>query len=573
MSGENSGSASKGDEFAGIAASLAVAGLVGAGISMRKFFGQRRDQMKAQNLAQEGNRHRDGGDLARAAAAWKDALANDPGNGVALNGLAWLLAVQATSPDSLNEALRVVEIALGKAREGKRPLDVADCLNTRAEIRLRRGEFQAAIADSGACLTNGGTTVPRLVVQTWRRAGIAYGYLGQVAAAYDALRRAIAQDPTDLDSRVSLARLASEASDHETAMTEYYAAAQILAAQRHRFANGDFLLSTTLNNLGCALNAVGRKDEADQTFRAAMSAFGGNPYPILNTAFGVGRRGDRAQMRQLVNAALAVADPADAHLTYTILNEAAIDDNGDLVLDALLAYRRIPQQVYLRQREMFGRRGRQQRTASPISGQDPGLGAVVTKMRVLLLSANPLDTPRLAIDEEFHRITEKVQLSKDRDILDLIPCGATRPDDLLQYLNQYRPHIVHFSGHGSSAGEIILAAEGGGSVRVAPAALGQLFHAMQDDIQVVVLNACWSAVQAHAINQHVDWVVGMRRTISDEAAAFFAGAFYRALGFQRTVPEAFEQGRTILTLQGFTDSDVPELLVRPGAAQRIRFGR
>jgi hypothetical protein len=195
------------------------------------------------------------------------------------------------------------------------------------------------------------------------------------------------------------------------------------------------------------------------------------------------------------------------------------------------------------------------------------------RIRVLLLAANPARTRRLAIDEEAREITEKVRLSRDRDAFDLITRWAVRPADLLQYLNEHRPHVVHFSGHGDPAGEIVLSAGGGDDRRVDPAALAELFRVMKDDIRVVVLNACYSAVQARAIGQHIDYIIGMRARVGDEAAIVFAAAFYSALGFRRTVPQAFEQATTALMLHGMAGHDVPELIVRPGADLSFKIGR
>ena len=63
----------------------------------------------------------------------------------------------------------------------------------------------------------------------------------------------------------------------------------------------------------------------------------------------------------------------------------------------------------------------------------------------------------------------------------------------------------------------------------------------------------------------VDFVVGMRDEIGDEAARVFAAAFYRGLGFGSTVQEAFDQGVLDLRLAGLTeDADVPRLRVRVG---------
>ena len=85
----------------------------------------------------------------------------------------------------------------------------------------------------------------------------------------------------------------------------------------------------------------------------------------------------------------------------------------------------------------------------------------MNKIKILFLAANPASTSQLRLDEEIRAITEKIRASEHRDSLELISAWAVRPDDLLQLLNMHKPHIVHFSGHGSQAGELLLADSGG----------------------------------------------------------------------------------------------------------------
>lgn len=192
------------------------------------------------------------------------------------------------------------------------------------------------------------------------------------------------------------------------------------------------------------------------------------------------------------------------------------------------------------------------------------------RIRVLMLAANPASTDRLAIDEEARQITERLRLSNDRDAFDLRTCWAVRPMDLLQYMNQHRPHIVHFSGHGDHGGEILLAGSDGTARPVSPTALGDLFRVANETVRAVVLNACHSAVAIRAISQHVDHVIGMNAPITDEAATVFAGAFYSALGFGHPVPAAFDQAVVALGLHGFADQHVPQLVVRPRTRKAAR---
>ena len=45
--------------------------------------------------------------------------------------------------------------------------------------------------------------------------------------------------------------------------------------------------------------------------------------------------------------------------------------------------------------------------------------------------------------------------------------------------------------------------------------------------------------------------------IGDDAAITFAASFYRAIGFGRTIQEAFDQGRTALMLEGIPEERTP----------------
>jgi len=188
---------------------------------------------------------------------------------------------------------------------------------------------------------------------------------------------------------------------------------------------------------------------------------------------------------------------------------------------------------------------------------------VMQTVKALFLAANPTSTNRLAIDEEMRAIEQKVRAAEHRDVLIFQSAWAVRPDDLLQLLNQHRPHIVHFSGHGSRAG-LSLAGNDGQIRLVTTRALAALFATLKDNIRLVFLNACYSREQAQALVTSIDCVVGMKDSIHDDAATVFASSFYRAIGFGRSIQKAFDQGRAALLLEGIPEEDIPELLVKDG---------
>lgn len=207
------------------------------------------------------------------------------------------------------------------------------------------------------------------------------------------------------------------------------------------------------------------------------------------------------------------------------------------------------------------------RRSRPTDSPDGGEGVTV-----LMLQANPVDTAPIRLDEESRRIDQAIYAATHRDMVRLRTAAATRIADLHQALLRHAPGIVHFSGHGSATGSILLCDEAGLAVPVPPAALTDLFKIMNPAVGCVVLNACYTRAQGRAIAAHVPCVVGMRRAVEDRAAILFAEAFYRTLAFGRPVRQAFDFGVSALKLNGIRGQEsVPVLLADPGVAERLRF--
>lgn len=179
--------------------------------------------------------------------------------------------------------------------------------------------------------------------------------------------------------------------------------------------------------------------------------------------------------------------------------------------------------------------------------------------RVLFLAAEPTDAVRLRLGQEQREIRTALQLSNSRDSLELYERSAVRPADLTQAMHDVRPHIVHFSGHGASSGALCFEDEMGRTQPVGPEALAALFRLFHDDIEAVVLNACYSATQADALARTVPYVVGMSAAIADNAAIAFSAGFYKALGAKRDYRDAFDFGKTEIHLYGLPDHVTPVL--------------
>ena len=135
---------------------------------------------------------------------------------------------------------------------------------------------------------------------------------------------------------------------------------------------------------------------------------------------------------------------------------------------------------------------------------------------------------------------------------------AVRSRDFYRAILEHRPQIVHFCGHGAGVDGIVLEDDTGQPTLVDKDALSKLFKLFAvKGVECVVLNACYSEVQAEAISQYIKYVVGMNQAIRDKAAIAFAVAFYDALGAGDTVEFAFNLGCSQLV--GLKEEQTPVL--------------
>jgi hypothetical protein len=193
------------------------------------------------------------------------------------------------------------------------------------------------------------------------------------------------------------------------------------------------------------------------------------------------------------------------------------------------------------------------------------------KVRILFLSANPWTTSRILVDEEAREIFERIQEGPYRDRFELYNHTAIRPIDLQKLLLKYRPQIVHFSGHGSKHHRIIFGGTHGRGKTVDQQGLANVFALYNNHVRLVLLNACFTKAQARSISEVINYSIGTGMGIGDKVGVAFAGAFYRALGFGKSVRDAFDSARAELALTKIPRSRGIELFVRNGISEKDKF--
>jgi hypothetical protein len=192
-------------------------------------------------------------------------------------------------------------------------------------------------------------------------------------------------------------------------------------------------------------------------------------------------------------------------------------------------------------------------------------------IKILFLSASPEDMDRLRLEAEIRNVKDALRKSQYRDRFVIIQEEAVRVSTLTSLLLQHKPDIIHFSGHSSVTNQIILEDERGGSQFVPAEAVGKLFAEFKDTIRLVVLNACYSQLQAKYMTEHIDCVIGMSGAIGDEAATKFSSVFYEALASGENLRKAFNLGCVSINLHELQDDDVPRLIAPNCKPEEIAF--
>ena len=201
-------------------------------------------------------------------------------------------------------------------------------------------------------------------------------------------------------------------------------------------------------------------------------------------------------------------------------------------------------------------------------------------LRVLYLTANPESVEQtithpdgtveeigvwLRVDYEVRQVKDMLKRTKYRDLVTIEHLPAATTMDLLEGLNDFRPHVVHFSGHANALG--LLMENDHGTVDGADLdfnLLGRLLGATDEPPRLLVLNACDSLAGADDLLATVPTVIAMSDEINDTSAVVFAARFYSGIASAQSVASSLEQGKVALEAASLDGSHLPEARCRDG---------
>ena len=179
---------------------------------------------------------------------------------------------------------------------------------------------------------------------------------------------------------------------------------------------------------------------------------------------------------------------------------------------------------------------------------------------ILVISADPTDASRLRIGKERREVGQALRSTKLRDRYTWKDAPSCRIRDIAQALDEHKPNILLFTGHGNCRG--ICFEDEYGNAAIVPTDKLAKFLEDQKGLDLVIMNACYSAAQAQAVADAVGYVVGLEGVANDQDAIDFSREFFTALGDDRTFEEAFNRAKKAIALNQNCTLN-PQFLKRP----------
>lgn len=167
------------------------------------------------------------------------------------------------------------------------------------------------------------------------------------------------------------------------------------------------------------------------------------------------------------------------------------------------------------------------------------------KVRVLFISASPEGLSEIAQDREYKAIeAELLQKGALRERFTLRGCTSASRLEIAHCVEEFQPHIIHFTAHGEADGLVVV--DGSVSGVADQLDVGTLEHFVRgaETLVAVVLNACSSETLAGELQSRLPAlaVVGTTRMVSEEEALAFSCGFYASLARGRPLARAVRAG-------------------------------
>jgi tetratricopeptide (TPR) repeat protein len=189
-----------------------------------------------------------------------------------------------------------------------------------------------------------------------------------------------------------------------------------------------------------------------------------------------------------------------------------------------------------------------------------------TPATILIFTANFPDQ-RLRLEEEVQAIENALARAHERHRYNVQIIPEVSFNRFINDLDDHSPTIIHYSGHGSSSGDLAFVSSSAKSPHyIRPMHLRTLFAFLHPPPQIVVFATNSSGNLAEAAAHYARYAIGFDGNLRDDTAQLFSSIFYERLAsrIEPDVPRAFGLARLACLAAGHDDAENARLFEHPG---------
>ncbi len=166
----------------------------------------------------------------------------------------------------------------------------------------------------------------------------------------------------------------------------------------------------------------------------------------------------------------------------------------------------------------------------------------LSNMKVLLLGSNCKGSKEILVSNEIRKIRKEFAHSS----IQFIDAPYIKRVDIYEKISEFKPEIVHFSGHGTyKTGPLFNGDEF--LINTPPPLIDQLIKVLKKGkkyIKLIIFNVCESLTIAKKVSEFIDYTIGIKAIGNDECVTAFSKGFYRTLLKKDSIKNAFDNGTT-----------------------------
>jgi len=170
-------------------------------------------------------------------------------------------------------------------------------------------------------------------------------------------------------------------------------------------------------------------------------------------------------------------------------------------------------------------------------------------INILYLVNDPDHLKSSLANKEINSIKHRLLIGKCSCKYELIPKNIKTLEDFQRAMLEVRPSIVHFSGYATQEDKLVFQDHTGEVINIEPSSLCKLFTQFSDKLELVILNACYSKLQAESIVSEIKYVVGIEGGVDKVLSMDFVNGFYQALSYGTSIKKAFALAINLLELK------------------------